>query len=61
MAAARPKTKTAVEQVFMVHQSSENCGGVMEAGCDKLVMVAAKIVANQALKGYAGQVKNFAR
>ncbi|MGB5212806.1 MAG: hypothetical protein WBN88_04040 [Anderseniella sp.] len=30
MAAARPKAKAAVEQVFMDHQSSENCGGVME-------------------------------
>jgi hypothetical protein len=60
MAAARPKAKTAVEQVFMDHQSSENCGGVMEAGCDKLVMAAGKVVANQTLKGYAGQIKNFA-
>jgi len=37
MAAARPKAKAAVEQIFMDHQSSEKCGGVMEAGCDKLV------------------------
>jgi len=32
----------------------------MEAGCDKLVIAAGKVVANQTLKGYAGQIKNFA-
>ena len=43
----------------MGHQSSDNCGGEMEAGCDKLVMEAGGVVANQTLKGYAGQIESL--
>jgi hypothetical protein len=57
IAAARPKAKAAVEQVFMAHQSSENCGGVMETGCDKLAGQAGAGVAKETLKAYAGQIE----